>query len=307
MLKIIIKRGEIVKLAELPQYSIALDGYVQSPILDLENHRFSFDHHSGCLRFCTLSTTQQVWAAILLGLKPNKYTVFCNDIDVDTITAIWCLKHYDRCNETLVKKFVETVGIGDAHAGAISLNGMQKVIDWVFAPQVESIKNGDYEKLSDDGLMIILESALSRITQYIDGEALEEIENYEIHSEFNIIRNDPNNWVLVESHDPHVYSALYRANFDRIVLMRPQQDNSIAYLLAKRSDFIDNFPIHKFYEEFNKIEPGWGGGSSLGGSPRNSDGSRSKLDQDTVIEIINASIENREPVLVKPKKRTKKK
>ena len=71
---IVIKRGEVVALEDLPPYSIALDGFVQGPQIDTVNHRYSFDHHKGCLRFCTTSACMQAWTAVLLGLEPDKFT-----------------------------------------------------------------------------------------------------------------------------------------------------------------------------------------------------------------------------------------
>lgn len=305
-MNIVIKRGKTCKLSELQPYSLALDGYVQGPSLDTENHRYSFDHHSGCLRFCTTATCTQVWTAIMGGLDPTKYTVFCNDVDIDVCLSIWLLKNYDRCSEPLVKKLVDAVGLGDMHAGAIPLNGMSKAVEWISDPQTSSLRNGDYHKLSDDGLLTVLESILHRITQYVNGEAAVDIAERESNSEFEIKRNE-NGWVMVESQNPHIYTTLYRAGFDRIVLIRPQDDGSNAVSLAKRTDFIDNFPLEKMYLELNKLESGWGGSSSIGGAPRNKDGSRSRLSLETIAEVVNACIEKRQPDLTPVKKQVKKK
>lgn len=301
---IIIERGKTVALNELPEYSIALDGVVQGPELDTEHHRYSFDHHSGVLRYCTTSTSMQAWTAVMGGLDPQKYTAYCNDVDIDVCMAIWCLTNSDRCNEPQVKKLVEAVNLGDMHAGAIPLNGMAKPVDWVSAPQRDSIKNGDYEKLSNDGLQTVLESILHRIDQYVNGEAATAVAEQNTESEFKILRQE-NGWVLVESSEPHIYTKLYRAGFDRIILQRPQEDGSLACMLAKRTDFIDRYPIPQMLKRLDELEPGWGGGSTIGGPPRNKDGSRSRLSLDTILEVVNACIDNREVNL--PKKRTPRK
>lgn len=310
-MNIIIERGKNVEsLEDLTEYSIALDGFVQGPALDNKNHRYSFDHHRGCIRFCTTATCVQAWTAILGGLDPQKYTVYCNDVDIDVCMAIWCLKNPDRCTEPLVRKLVEAVGLGDMHAGAIPLNGMAKIVDWVAAPQTDSRKSGDYEKLSDGGLMTILESILHRATKYVDGEASADIAEFEVQNSYEIKR-DNNGWALVESHDPHIYSKLYRAGFDRIVLVRPQEDGSNTVSLVKRTDFIDNFPLEVMYKHFNKLEKGWGGGSTAGGSPKHTDGSGTKQSIDVITEVVDAAVENRLPELPefkrKPRRRTTKK
>lgn len=292
---ITIERGKVWNIKDLPEFSIALDGACSGPYFDNKRHRYSFDHHSGVIRSITNATTYQVWTAIQLGLQSEKYKTYINDVDADVSVPTFLLKNPERVNEPLLKKLVEAVSLGDQFAGAIPLNGMTKVVEWISAPQTESISNGDYYKLSNDGLLTILESILHRIELYVNGEAKQEIDEYEHHSEFKILNNE-NGWVLVESNDPHVYQKLYQSGFDRIVLIRYQTDNSIAVSLAKRSDFIDDFPLEQIYKDLNNVESGWGGSSTCGGAPRNSDGSRSKLSIEKISAIINARLKlNKQP------------
>jgi hypothetical protein len=296
---IYINRGLRVSFEELPPKSIALDGYcVGGPRVDLEHKKFNFDHHDGCLRFATLATCQQVFAALSLGLDPSDLNIYCNDVDLDVCLSIFLLQNYERLKEPLLKKLVDAVGTGDAYLGAISLNGMQKIVSYVSAPEKESKRQDDYSKISKEGLNTILEAVLHRIELYLAGEAGEEISKCQKHNEYKILKNE-NGWVMVESGDSHIYSTLYQNGFDRIVLVRKQADGSNAVSLAKKSDFIDNFPLEIFYEELNKIEPvgtigRWGGGSSTGGAPRNPDGSRSRISLDDIAEVINRVIQNQQ-------------
>lgn len=306
---IIIGRGKVIPFKSLSSYSIALDGACQGPAIDSINNRYSFDHHAGCLRFCTSSACMQTLDAIILGLDPMKYTIYINDVDMDVVMSIWCLKNPDKCNDSKVRQLVEAVGKQDMHAGAYPLNGMSKMVEWLSAPQTDSVRNGDYNKLSDNGLLTVMESMLHRVDKYISGEALSDIAATELHGEFEIKKND-NGWILVESQDPHVYSALYRAGFSRIVLVIPLDDGSLAVSIAKKSDFVENFPNEKIYSNLNKLEHGWGGGSSIGGAPRHEDGSRSRLSLDTIVEVVNRSINGKSVMdLIQKKvvKKTKKK
>lgn len=286
-MNVIIKRGVTINLEDLEPFSIAIDGFVQGPQIDNENHRYSFDHHAGCLRYCTTSACMQAHTAILLGLDPSPFTFYANDVDADVCAAIWCLQNPDRCDNPLAIKLINAIGTLDMHSGAYKgLNGMGKVVEWISAPETDSKRNNDYHKLSDAGLYAILEAILHRIDLYVDGEAQVEITKQPKHGEYKILRNE-NDWVLIESHDPHIFATVYQAGFDRVVLYRPQHDGSKAITLAKRSDFIDKFPLAIMYEEFNKLEPGWGGSSTVGGAVRNPDGSRSKLDLDVICKVIN--------------------
>lgn len=282
---IVIERGKIVTLKSLPEYSIALDGFVQGPAIDSENHRYSFDHHAGCSRFSTLSACEQAWTAVMLGLDPEPYTIFCNDVDADVCAAIWCLKNPSRCKEPLVAKLIDAIGKSDRYAGAFNTNGMKKVVEWVCSPETESKKNGDYEKLSDEGLKPILESILHRIDQFADGESSIEVAKQSLNMEFSVLRSE-NGWSLIEVNNPHALGAIWQAGFDKIVVARKQNDKTIAYTIAKRSEFVEGFPIEKFFDALNEQESGWGGGNTIGGAPRNTDGTRSKLSLKQVIKII---------------------
>ena len=169
-------------------------------------------------------------------------------------------------------------------------NGMKKIVEWICSPETDSKKHGDYEKLSNEGLRSIMESILHRIDSYVNGESSIEVAKQNVHSEFKILRNE-NGWTLIESHDPHSLGAIWQSGFEKIALIRPQTDGSTCVTLAKKSDFIEAFPLKKLYNAFNKLEPGWGGGSTIGGSPRNGDGSRSKLTIEQIVEIIDETIE----------------
>lgn len=290
-MEIIVKRGLVTTLDQLPPYSIALDGYVQGPEVDPENHRFSFDHHDKCLRYCTTSACMQAWTAVVLGLEElDKYTIYANDVDSDVCAAVWCLKNAERCKEPLVKKLIDAVGLGDMHGGAFSINGMTKTVEWICAPETDSKRKNDYSKISDEGLNTILEAVLHRMDLYVNGESSIEVAKQPKHGEYKILRNE-HDWVLIESQDPHCFGAVYQAGFDRVVLCRSQSDNSLAITLAKRSDFIGRFPIRKMYQELNKLEPGWGGGSTVGGAPRNPDGSRSRLSLDKIVSVIDRIVQ----------------
>ena len=287
---IVIERGKVVTLKSLPDYSIALDGFVQGPIIDDENHKYSFDHHAGCSRFSTLSSCEQAWTSVMLGLDPTPYTIYCNDVDADVCAAIWCLKNPERCKEPLVSKLIDAIGKADRYAGAFDVNGMKRVVEWICAPETESKKNGDYEKLSNDGLKPILESILHRIDQYADGVSSIEVAKQSLNTDYKVLSNE-NGWALIETHDPHALGAIWQAGFDKVVVARPLEDKTIAYTFARRSEFIEGWPMLKLYKAINEVEPGAGGGTTIGGVVRNSDGSRSKIKYDKMTKIIDSVLD----------------
>lgn len=288
-MNIIIERGKVWSFEEVGPYSIFIDGSYPGPKLDPENHKFSFDHHSGCSRFATLSACQQSMNSILLGLQPENYTYYINDVDSDVCASIWCLMNPTRCKEPLAEKLISAIGKGDMFAGAIEINGMKKIIEWIAQPQTESVRSGDYEKLSNNGLKSILEAMLHRIDLYVNGDASIEVAKQQHHEDFKVLRQE-NGWALIESQDPHVLGCIWQSGFEKVAVIRLLEDKSIAVTIAKKSDFIEGFPLEKIYAAFNEIEPGCGGSSTIGGVVRGSDGSRSHLSIKKIVEIIDSVI-----------------
>lgn len=105
---------------------------------------------------------------------------------------------------------------------------------------------------------------------------------------FDITPETNSNWIMVKSAD-HVFNELYKKGHNKIVLWDIMPDNSYSYTIGKKSEFID-FPIIDILDTLNREESGWGGGSTIGGSPRNSDGSRSKIKPENIVSIINACL-----------------
>ncbi|MCM3923819.1 hypothetical protein ND748_19365 [Frankia sp. AiPs1] len=102
-------------------------------------------------------------------------------------------------------------------------------------------------------------------------------------------------WVLVTS-DADALDQVYAAGYSRVVMWRRLPDGSTAYSVARRSDLVDGFPVGPVSRPGTILaalaarEPGWGGGSSIGGAPRHPDGRRSALAPDEVFAIVEATV-----------------
>ena len=68
-------------------------------------------------------------------------------------------------------------------------------------------------------------------------------------------------------------------------MAQPAPHGTTAYTVGKRSEFVA-FDVPAFLAACNAREPGWGGGSTIGGAPRNSDGSRSRMSMEEVGRIL---------------------
>ncbi len=290
-MKLVIERGKTVEFSQLAPWSIALDGYVQGPAFDNDRHRYSFDHHKNCIRLITTATCEQVRDAILLGLNPERYTAYVNDVDTDTALAIWALRNPQRLKEPRIGYFINAAGLLDAHGGAYPLVNERRQIEWVGEPETEARISGRYEKLDQAGLHRLVDEICDRFERLLGGEAPgeDELRTSDVKAEFTTLRQGTG-WTLVQAADPHVLFDLYEQGIERIVTCRPQSDGSRAYTIARKSDFVDCFDVPRILAALAQVEPGWGGGSTIGGAPRNPDGSRSRLTPEQVFDIVERSV-----------------
>lgn len=293
-MNIVIKRGSTIAFDDLPSNSVALDGYVQGPFIDVSTKRYSFDHHAGCLRLVTKATCAQVFDALVLGLDPSQMTVYLNDIDADTVLAVWLLKHPKAITHPRVRNLVEDVGNVDAHGPSyfpfVRDNDLcQRFFKGAMEPEARARRQGHYATMD---LNLLLNDCLARTDKLVfrngrfENLAEKRCVNYEI-------THRGKGWVMSKSHE-RVFGVLYRDGYHRVVTYYPlevklangEQEHSWAYTIAKQSDLIMDFNIPLILSRLASIEPGWGGGSSIGGAPRRANGSRSYLHPDRVFEII---------------------
>jgi hypothetical protein len=281
-----IERGRIATLDELPPRSIALDGFVQGPLIDTANDRYSFDHHAGCVRHATRATAEQVRDALVLGFDPRGYRVFVNDVDLDTALSVWLLANPHRVRDAIVNELVSSAGLLDAHSGAYPISeSMRAIVEWISEPETFARADGTYWSLDDAALEELISDVSRRIDIYTRGEARPSITRFEVDERYEIVRPGKG-WVLARTIGVRSHASLFRDGYHRVVMFRQLPDGSWGYTVAKQSDFVKSFPIEVILAALAKQEPGWGGGSTIGGAPRHHDGSRSRLPPDEVFAIV---------------------
>lgn len=287
-----VERGVVVKSALMPTRSIALDGYCQGPSIDTVGERFSFDHHDECVRHVTRATCGQVLDALLLGFDPSWYTAYVNDVDGDTALSVWLLENPSRVREPRVRALVEVVSAIDAHGPAYPAADPQ-LADAFFAgamaPEIAARRNRTYATAD---LNALLRACVERITALIDGTLTLESKKKERSFE---ITHRGTGWVMARSQD-FVFDLLYAAGHTRAIAYQKQSDETIAYTVGKQSEFVSRFPVGPpsmagtILHTLREREVGWGGGSTIGGAPRNPNGSRSRLTADAVFAIVESIV-----------------
>lgn len=285
---LIVERGKTEQMENMPENSIALDGYVQGPSFDLEKNRFSFDHHDKVNRQITRASCQQVADALLLGFEPKESSIYINDVDGDTVLSVWLLRHPEMAIDPKIRTLVESVGGIDAHGPAyqaLDPELAEKFFKAVMKPESDARRNKTYAQAD---LATLLEECLKNMDDLVSGKL--EYKKQEDSRSFEVTK-EGTGWVMVESND-FVFDLVYKAGHTRAIAMQKQPDGSIAYTVAKKSELVSNFPVGPMSKEgtilyeLNKVESGWGGGSTIGGAPRNPDGSRSRLSPEEVFKII---------------------
>lgn len=285
---LIIERGKTEQFDNLPQNSIALDGYVQGPSFDLEKKRFSFDHHDKVSRQITRASCQQIMDAILLGFEPGNSRIYVNDIDGDTVLSVWLLRNPEKASNPKVRMLVESVGGIDAHGPAyqaIDPELAEVFFKAVMKPEGDSRRSRTYPQAD---LNALLEQCLKNLDDLMEGRL--EYAPQPDNRSFEITK-EGSAWVMATSSD-FIFDLLYKAGHNRAVAYQQQPDGSYAYTVAKKSELVSGFPVGPVSREgtilyeLNKMEQGWGGGSTIGGAPRNLDGSRSRLSPEQVFETI---------------------
>lgn len=295
-MKFTVHQGYTCSLADLAPNSIALDGYCQGPAADPDNRRYSFDHHGVCLRHATSSTCQQVLDALLLGLDPDEYDVFINDLDADSALAAWLLRNRQRASESAVRDLVRNVGARDALGPAYPLSSPP--VAYAFGQLVlaqTARSNGQFR--TDHEIEMLLEGCLDQISRFLDEPAQSTLASKPGDVTFDITYQGTG-WIMAKGEEGGIFQVLYRAGHTRAIVYRELADRSTAYTIGKRSEFVDHFPIalgrkSSILAALAKREAGWGGSTTVGGAPRHADGSRSRLTPADVFAIVEAVLRER--------------
>lgn len=266
--KITIKKGHIWKAEELPFKSIALDGAIRGPLIDLKKKIISFDHHDFCIRSFTKATCEQVLDVILLDFDPTEYHIYINDIDGDTLLAIALLLKPELAKKPWFYDLVKTFSIVDALGSSYPLlPEQQKKYDWFRFRACEKIFNLKANKNDCSDLKELLISCLENLFNLVENNDFnyEEIKLPEVFYEIKPVTNK--DWIMVKSKSRGMTSVLYGLGYNKYVLWQELDNGKYSYTIAKKSDFVD-FPVEEILKKLALIEKGWSGGSTIGGSPR---------------------------------------
>ncbi len=286
-------------IRENPDHSIALDGYVQGrPKFTAKGVYANFNHHEDVDRLGTRSTCAQVLIAIKQGFLESYRQgakidghVFVNDPDQDTCLAYWLLENHERVqgqkSEPRISRLVYLEDMMDVTAGAYPIDPLgetMRQISWIFQPYTDARLTGRVPVMDEAEMRNVMEATCDRIGKHVLGD------NSEIEPDVRYNRiGGGENWAMIEEVGAHARSKLFADGIKAFVTVRDLGDGRSVYTIGRMSPFID-FPLESFYGVLNEAEgiakdnnDRWGGGNTIGGSPRQAGSKLKPGDIETVL------------------------
>lgn len=288
-----------IEIQDMVEGGVALDGAVRGPCLGSPENgdRWSFDHHDEVIRLITTATCEQVLAVARLGFSFEERAVYVNDLDGDTVLASFIASRGRDVYGQRLTQLVHAVGVVDTHGPAgygLLTEGERKLVDdyydGVIYPVLTGRPGASQERFAEWGdLLPQMHTAIGSLLAgdlYIPEKPEEPLTV--LHS---IHRTD---MVLAACDGFGGFIRLYGAGSQVVCLTGDAAEGTRQYTIGKISD-LQPTNFRALFEDLNAAEaektgdpdcPKWGGGSSIGGSPRGEGGRSSVLTTDEVWEIM---------------------
>lgn len=286
------------------RFGIAIDGYViGKPKFNDAGPWVNFNHHEGVNRLATRATCGQVYMAVRQGLfsrfqdiEGPRAVVFANDCDEDVCLS-WFILKWGRFPEKIklptLEQLVNIVDLIDTTSGAcaISLQVWEKIA-WIFEPYRRFRLSGEVDKKDEKDFLNVVKVVESRILRHVDGQG----ESIPLDTRYERVKGvhlSPRMvyWSMIKEIGAQARVGMFNKGVRAYVSVRERPDGkSWTYTVGRTSEFVP-FDLAKIFSALNKAEgctdDRWGGGNTIGGSPR-VEGSR--LSPEKVERIITQAL-----------------
>jgi hypothetical protein len=284
---------------EYPGNSIALDGFVKmGPKFARKGPHANFNHHEGVSRLETRATCAQVLLSLRQGLLDcfqhhcRTLRIYVNDCDQDVCLSVFILRNSSIAIHAVnpyLNQLVTMEDVLDTTAGAYAcpadLPSLTQLM-WVFEPYTTFRSSGGLDRKDPSEYESIISSVDHRIMRFITGSAQSII----LDLAYNVLYST-SQWKMVEETGSHARIGMYADGVKAFVSVAKADNDTYHYVFGRVSHYID-FPIDKMFAALNNAEgiaekdcDRWGGGNTVGGSPRLKG---SKLKPEEVIRIVDA-------------------
>jgi hypothetical protein len=270
-----------------PPFSIALDGFVKEgprTHISPEGPRANFNHHEDVDRLATRSTCAQVLIGIRQGLfqafrdqDGPRARVYANDCDEDVCTSWFLLKHSHLAEQTMNPALNRLVGMEDmldATAGAFpypkDLPALQELA-WVFQPYRRFRLSGEIDKKDAASYVAVVTDVEHRIMQHIAGKG----KTIPLDTRYEKLGGGKE-WALIREIGGQARTGAFSDGIRAYVAVRDRPGGGYTYTVGRMSPYF-RFDVPKILLMLNQAESAarggdygdrWGGGDTIGGSPR---------------------------------------
>lgn len=290
-------------------YSIALDGFVRGgPMFfmaeEIKPGPFAnFNHHEEVDRLATRATCAQILMVIRSGLFATyrdvngpRANIYVNDCDEDVCTSWFLLKNHFMVESTmnpLLNRLVDLEDKLDATAGAYpypkDLPVLQELA-WVFHPYRTFRMNGGLDRKNNIEYREVIQDVERRIMAHITGHG----GSMPLDTRYEIMPEGGPGWTMVRETGAYAKTGMFSDKIEAFVSVRNRADGNYTYTIGRMSHFVKfdveeilidlNYAEHMVSPDGSGFPDKWGGGNTIGGSPR---ASGSRLTPSEVARIVN--------------------
>lgn len=284
-----------------PSFSIALDGFVgEGPKFDPTGPRLNLNHHEGVDRLGTRATCAQALMALRQGLTDCfrdqggiHMELFANDCDEDVCTTVTILRNAHLATGAInpnINRIVAIEDMMDTTAGGYpyppDLPALQEMA-WIFDPYRRFRLNGGLGRKNADEYLGIVTDVEARILRYLVGQGGKIV----LDTRYERIGGGKG-WAMIREIGPQGRTGAFGDGIRAYVsLVGTLPNGNYIYTVGRMSLFISHFTVPLILAALDREEANpnehWGGGDTIGGSPRVGG---SKLSPKEVERIVNETI-----------------
>ena len=269
-------------VATKPSYSIALDGYVaagprykpreSSPDGGLRGPWMNANHHEEVDRLATRATCAQVLMAMRQGLFAPAY-IDVNDCDEDVGLSVFLLMNPHLVLGTMnpmLNRLVHVVDMLDCTAGSypfpVNLPLLEELA-WIMDPYKRIRLSGELDRKVASTYRGVIEDVGNRISRYLVGSG-GRIPQDTRYTKIGGGRG----WILVHEDGAQAKAGVFGDGHTTYLAVRDRPDGTYTYVLGKLAYAPLN--LARMFHRLNEAEDllqskdQWGGGNTIGGSPR---------------------------------------
>lgn len=296
-MEIVLQRGRSMDWEEfctLPGPAIALDGFVSGPSRFTRTH-MTFDYHGeDSSRMSTRTTAEQVFLALTGGcpLLQENYTVYVSDVNPGVALSLWMMINWENLPSEIsadrLHDLVEIESVLDSshglHAGVSG--GELSHFAWLFDAWVDLQMGRSDEPL--DALEAMLARLDASITANVYGHR-------SLKETYNLIGRVGEVIVIEELH-PFARAVLVTEGETLFVSTRKGVDGKQTIRFGALNPWacIDMEAVYRQLNTIEGVDLAWGGGSTIGGSPKLLD---SSLDPMMVAGALSYASASQQPPL----------